>query len=393
VVSLIHSGAFGGPHNQAICLAPELAARGCELIVVLPDEPGDAAPRMRAAGIDVVQMPLIRPRRHLRYLPGLAFRYARQIRQLARRLRDWEADIVEIHGLTNIDGAIAARMAGCALVWQLIDTRPPMSLRRLLMPVVTRLADVVMTTGVAVAQEYPRCLDLGERLVPYVPPVAPFEPVEPSTRQALRRRYGAIESDVLLVAVGNQNPQKGHDILLRAAARLCEMRPAVRVLIRGAQQPGHESYARELQRLSLAGPAGRLSVAELEPGVAITDLMGAADVFVLSAKRRSEGIPTVVLEALAAGTPAVVADVGAVREVVPPSVGVVVKPENEGALLDALISLIDDEDRRRAMRHRAPTASATAASPRVFGEAEWKAFVLAMHHSQVRAARRRVSAR
>ena len=48
-----------------------------------------------------------------------------------------------------------------------------------------------------------------------------------------------------------------------------------------------------------------------------TELMMAADLFALASRPRSEGLPTVVLEAMAAGVPVVATDVGSIAEVVP----------------------------------------------------------------------------
>ena len=51
VLSIVHSAAFGGPHNQAVQLHRELARSGAaQLTVVLPDEPGDAPDRLAASG-------------------------------------------------------------------------------------------------------------------------------------------------------------------------------------------------------------------------------------------------------------------------------------------------------------------------------------------------------
>ena len=62
VLFVIHFPVFGGPHNQALRLAHPLLARGWDTVVVLPAEPGNAAERLRAAGVEVVTMPLHRLR-------------------------------------------------------------------------------------------------------------------------------------------------------------------------------------------------------------------------------------------------------------------------------------------------------------------------------------------
>jgi hypothetical protein len=62
VLFVIHYPVFGGPHNQALVLAQSLVRHGVDMTILLPDEPGNAAGRLRSAGVDVVTMPLHRVR-------------------------------------------------------------------------------------------------------------------------------------------------------------------------------------------------------------------------------------------------------------------------------------------------------------------------------------------
>src|SRR4029079_13295654 len=117
----------------------------------------------------------------------------------------------------NPHAAIAGRREGCAIIWQLLDTRPPMAVRRVLMPLVTRLGDVVMTTGRAVANVHPGAETLGDRLRPFFPPVDRDEfRAENIDAISARQSYGFSTDDLVLVSVGNLNPQKGHEYLLQA---------------------------------------------------------------------------------------------------------------------------------------------------------------------------------
>ena len=72
---VIHYAQYGGPHNQALRLAGPLRERGWETVVLLPDEEGNAAERLRAAGVETLTVPLGRiratrsPEPHLRLRP------------------------------------------------------------------------------------------------------------------------------------------------------------------------------------------------------------------------------------------------------------------------------------------------------------------------------------
>ena len=226
VLSIVHSAAFGGPHNQAVQLHRALERSGiARLTVVMPDEPGDAPDRLRASGVSVVQMPLLRPRapRDRQGLVALLAGYPGQILRLRRLVRTLGIDVVEVHGLLNLDGAVAGRLAGRGVVWQLIDTRPPPILRWLVMPLVLLLADVIMTTGSAVADEYPGTHLRPRRLIPFVPPVGPTVTGTHDLDEELRctrQRLSVPEAALLIASVGNLNPPEGLRATHRRGGRL-----------------------------------------------------------------------------------------------------------------------------------------------------------------------------
>jgi glycosyltransferase involved in cell wall biosynthesis len=79
----------------------------------------------------------------------------------------------------------------------------------------------------------------------------------------------------------------------------------------------------------------------------IPDLMAAADVVCLSS--RIEGLPMVVLEAMAAGRPIIATAVGGVPDLVTPEVGILVKPESTDDFAAALCTVARDPEQRRTM--------------------------------------------
>jgi glycosyltransferase involved in cell wall biosynthesis len=69
---------------------------------------------------------------------------------------------------------------------------------------------------------------------------------------------------------------------------------------------------------------------------------------VLSLPSRSDALPLVVMESMTLGVPVVAFDVGGVREVVGDT-GILVPPEDVSGMADAILELLDDPDRRRAL--------------------------------------------
>jgi glycosyltransferase involved in cell wall biosynthesis len=162
----------------------------------------------------------------------------------------------------------------------------------------------------------------------------------------------------LVGAVGNINPSKGYEWLLRAVAAARQELPDLRLRVLGAHSPVHSAYERGLR-----DEARRLDLEErdrlrfVDPGLRVPELMPALDVFAISSVPRSEGIPTVILEAMACALPVVATDVGAIREVVEQGVtGFLAPPEDPRALAGAILRLCTDAALRARMgeeaRHR-----------------------------------------
>ena len=160
-------------------------------------------------------------------------------------------------------------------------------------------------------------------------------------RDASRAELGVDDDAVLLAFVGRVVPIKRLDLLLAALARARESEPRLRLAVvgDGDERPGLEALA---ERLGVAGAVEFLGYRrELRP------LFAAADVAVLSSD--NEGTPVSLIEAAAAGLPAVSTDAGGVREVVGEDTGTVVPKGDPEPLAAALVELARDPARRDAM--------------------------------------------
>lgn len=125
-------------------------------------------------------------------------------------------------------------------------------------------------------------------------------------------------SGPLLVSVGNLIERKGHAIVVDALAQL----PDARLVIigQGDQQAAIEA---RITRLALGD---RVRLIGSKPHDVVADWLAAADAMVLMSA--SEGLANGWVEALASGTPLVIADVGGAREIVDtPEAGVLAARE------------------------------------------------------------------
>lgn len=367
VLFVIHFPVFGGPHNQALRLAKPLAKRGFDTVVVVPDQDGNAAERLGAAGLDVRSIGLhrLRATRDLRTHLALAAHAPAEIRRLRALIRAEHISIVQIGGLVNPHAAIAARLERVPVVWQLLDTRAPRAVAAAAMVFVRMFADVVMSTGLGTAKAHPGYSAIAERLIPFFPPVdlEEFAP-NPELRIDVRDSWGVSADDLVVGCVANINPQKGIVALVRAfneARSRTRERKLVLVLV-GAEYPQHATYSALVRRqMTEEGLTEAQDVILVGERADIERQLAGMDVFALAAAPRSEGVTTSVLEAMAAGLPIVVSDVGALREAVADGLtGFVVPVGDTTGFGLALARLVADPDLRSTMgeaAHRLAQAS------------------------------------
>lgn len=358
VAHVVHFPVFGGPHNQALRLAGPLAARGFTTVVVLPDGPGNAADRLRSAGVDVRRLPLHRLRAtlDLRTHIGFMLSLPAEVWRLRKFIRDEHIDIVQIGGLVNPHAAIAARLEGIPVVWQLLDTRAPRPLAIAAMALVRSVADVVMSTGTVVAEAHPGYHAIADRLVPFFPPVdlERYAP-HPDRRAAVRASWGLPEASVVVGCIANINRQKGIVELINAFAAARAEQTDARLVLVGAEYSNHADYSDAVRaQMNMHGLAeGRDVVFAGERDDVEIQLAG-MDLIALAAAPRSEGITTAILEGMAAGLPVVATDVGGIREVVENGrTGFLVPSGNARGFAEALSRLIANPEQRVSMGREA----------------------------------------
>ena len=370
-----HFPVFGGPHNVALRLNEPLRRLGEETTVLLPDEDGNAAGRLRDGGVPVVKIPLRRlrrsgdPRVHLSLVAGLG----PDVLRIRRVLRGGGHDMVVLTGLANPHGAIAARLEGLPLVWQVLDTATPRAVRAATMPLVRRWSDAVMFNGAALVD-----LHCGDRPPPqptvlFTGPVDTdrFHPVTADVRAAIRADLGVPPEAPLVGTIANFNPMKGIEWFIRAAAQIHRARPEAWFLISGATYDTHAGYRLSLEREMRASPVPdeRWIVRHDPP----ERHLSALDVKLITSLPASEGRTTTAPEAMACGVPVVTTDVGAVSEVVEHDVtGLVVPPLDETALAQAALRLLADAALRARLgaagRERAVERYSLGPSARLFAD-------------------------
>lgn len=145
----------------------------------------------------------------------------------------------------------------------------------------------------------------------------------------------------LVLAIGRLHAQKGHDVLIDAIAPIMRDQAELHLAVIGE---GPERAALQ-QRIASHHLSPRIHLVGRETDVA--PWLKSAALFVLAS--RWEGMPNVVLEAMAAGVPVVCTDVEGVRELLPKDLPAAIVPSNDPAAL-----------RKAILQHLDPHHAATA---------------------------------
>jgi glycosyltransferase involved in cell wall biosynthesis len=182
-------------------------------------------------------------------------------------------------------------------------------------------------------------------VVPYGVDVRRFRP-DPAVRTGRRAAIDVRDTDCLVFAAGRLVRKKGFEYLVDAMARL-ETSPRVVLALAGQGDLDAELRARAAE-----GPASdRIRFLGNQTQDEIASWMAAADIVAAPSVRDDsgnvDGLPNVVLEALASGTALVTTAAGGIGSIVEDARTALVVPERDaGALAAAIQSLVADPDLR-----------------------------------------------
>jgi glycosyltransferase involved in cell wall biosynthesis len=155
------------------------------------------------------------------------------------------------------------------------------------------------------------------------------------TDDGVRREFGIPDEAPIVGSVANFKAHKGHEFLLRAAARVQRTIPGARFVFVGIG-PLEQEIRQRARDLGLNGTVVFTGFRDDVPR-----LIRSFDVFALSSVY--EGLPIALLEAMALGKPSVVTAAGGTPEVVQHGRhALVVPPKDPGALSEGIVTLLTD---------------------------------------------------
>ena len=259
--------------------------------------------------------------------------YLKENRQLVELCRNRNVTIVHTHGYrSDIVGGLAGRKAGVPIVTT-VHGFTGGSLKNRGLEALQRLAFRAFDAVAVVSRpQYNQLRDSGisdHRL--HLVPNALAPQSAPLDRSSARHALGLPEHSIIIGWVGRLSHEKGVDVFIDALRILDDPRVCAAVF-----GDGPVRASEELRTLSIRGSQFRWLGAI--PDAA--RYFAAFDLFVMSS--RAEGLPMVLLEAMAAGVPIVTTRVGGIPDLLSPSEGMLVPPDDPSSLAAAIRAAIVD---------------------------------------------------
>ncbi len=274
------------------------------------------------------------------------------IRRTVRAIHaEWPIDVIHAHMVVP-DGWAAARVGhelgvpvvGTAHRADVLDIPAQGAKSRMRVAEAIQTLDAVVTVSRAIG-DATDAIARPRRPITVVPNGADAAVFMPRDAAEARARIGLPPEGPVISYVGKLVPRKGVDTLIEAmgilAARASGAPRLVMAGIGGLREPLE-------QRAAELGVADRITWLGKVLHDEVGWVMSAGDVFVLPSL--SEGLPTVVCEAMACGLPVVATAVDGTPEIVDDGVtGLLVQPHDAGGLATALATVLDDPALRERM--------------------------------------------
>jgi glycosyltransferase involved in cell wall biosynthesis len=322
IAQLVENLDIGGLERLAVDLAIAHRKAGHESSIYALFAPGALAPEAEAAGVPVVPF-------HKK--PGFS---PKAIVQLAAGLRRDRIQVLHTHNsVVHHYGVLAGQLVRVPAI---VNTRHGVSL------IHTRpIQETYFRSTIPLTHQFVFVCEDGRRVFEArgVPPNRstvilngiPLDKWENTVANPASRR-----PNIRCITVGRMVEVKGFDVLIDAFSLVRD-----RVSHITLQLVGDGPLARVLrEKVRAAGLQAHVSFEGIvtQPG----RLLAEADLFVLSSL--SEGLPVVILEAMAAGLPVVSTRVGGVPEVLPPEAGWLCEPGHAESLASAILAAVNEPD-------------------------------------------------
>lgn len=327
VLQVVQSLNVGGLETVVIELCRKLVALGVHTDVCCIEEPGELAGKLAGEAIEVFS--LDKP-------AGIHLGSVRRLRQEIQR-RGYH--VIHSHSsMGHFYGCLAAKLGGRPIVHTRHQMSRTLSWKQ---KVRARLCAMATQRMIGVSAAVTQC-----NVADYSLPESRVRTIYNGIDTARFEDIPAPSTIRVIGTIGRLQPVKNQLSLLRVFERLVRRHSDLRLRIVGSGQSQQEleEYAKA------AGLSERVDFAGYQSD--IPQQMAQIDAFVMSSL--SEGMPIVLIEAMAAARPVVVTAVGGIPEMIEPGkTGLMVERRDDDALEAAIRQLIEHPEQAAGMAKQA----------------------------------------
>jgi glycosyltransferase involved in cell wall biosynthesis len=334
LMQITHDLAIGGLQRVVANICRAIDRDAFEVQVLCLRALGPFAADIERLGVKVTLVPQTRRTDYFSFL------------KVARILRAERINVIHTHNTQPfVDGTLAALLSGVRTIVHTDHARSFPDKRRYMLAERAMSLFAYRVVGVsdhtsANLEKYEKIATAKIETIPNGIDGSAFD--IPVDRTARRRELGIV-SDALVLGIGVRlSEQKGITYLLEAMPTIVARIPRA-VLVIAGEGPLEQDLKAEAERLGLGH-----HVKFVGPRLDVPELLKVFDLYVLPSLW--EGLPMVLLEAMAAGCPIVATSVGGVPSAIETGVnGLLVPPQDPAMLAQAVVLALGDESLRRRL--------------------------------------------
>ena len=315
--------------------------------VILPGE-GPLKEELQKQGIKVITTPVAKLHRNMFSVKNL-MKFLREIRQSLKILielhKQYNFSIVYSNTLAVFLGMVFARREKIKHIWHVHEIiKHPKFIAALFPFLLDKFADIVICNSKATkANLVQRRKGLESKSIVVYNGLD--NPLQVRESNLTKEELGFGKHDIVVTLVGRISRLKGHKWVLSTYAKFLS-ESDIKLLFVGSPVPGQERYLYEAEHIiSDKGLENSVKIVPFTKN--LKDIWQLTDI-ALMPSTEAESFGLVALEAMLAKKPVIASDAGGLREVVEHNkTGILVKPNDEAALANAIMELAGDPNMRK----------------------------------------------
>jgi len=340
-----------GSDKTLLFLVTRFKKRGITPIVVLPDR-GRLSNILDQNNIQIIETPVIKISRKMfaiGNLLNLPFQTLASLKTIDTALKGIQIDLVYSNTLAVLIGLLYAKKKGKKHIWHVHEIiQKPTIVKRVFSRLLRLKANDLTIFNSYATRDFWECTPTDKRSAVVWNGVSMGEDItflESGSKEAL---FGLNHQEVVIALIGRINKWKGQLLLLNAFKNLAVQHKNVSLVFVGSTPPGQKEYLLYLEeKINDFNLRERVKIIPFQSE--IQRVWQSIDIAVIPSTE-PEPFGLVALEAMLCAKPVIAADHGGLKEIVAHGeTGLLFEPGNSLALEKALVTLLNDPEKRAEM--------------------------------------------